>query len=106
MEPMPPDHRPRRIANVRDYDPTPPPADLTVCRVNVSGAFFLSIEFQQTGYLVERVYKVAFGDATAISNIGGSHQILVPVVRANEFLTDTQRIGRGVIVLQPGWARQ
>src|SRR5690349_11479579 len=28
MEPMPPNHRPRRIANVRDYDPTPPPADL------------------------------------------------------------------------------
>jgi len=24
-------------------------ADLTVCRINVSGAFFLSIEFQQTG---------------------------------------------------------
>jgi len=69
----------------------------------VSGAFFLSIEFQQTGYLVERIYKTAYGDAIANSNIGGSHQIFVPVVRANEFLTDTQRIGRGVIVLQPSW---
>jgi hypothetical protein len=78
-------------------------SDVTVCRVNVSGAFFLSIEFQQTGYLVERVYKTAYGDATATSQLGGSHQILVPVVRANEFLTDTQRIGRGVVVLQPGW---
>jgi hypothetical protein len=78
-------------------------SDLLVCRVNVSGAFFLSIEFQQTGYLVERMYKTGYGDATATSQLGGSHQILVPVVRANEFLTDTQRIGRGVVVLQPGW---
>jgi CSLREA domain-containing protein len=78
-------------------------SDLLVCRVNVSGAFFLSIEFQQTGYLVERMYRTAYGQATATSNLGGSHQVLVPIVRANEFLTDTQRIGRGVIVLQPGW---
>jgi hypothetical protein len=78
-------------------------SDLTVCRVNVSGAFFLSIEFQQTGYLVERMYKTAYGDATATSTIGGSHPIFVPVVRANEFLTGMQRIGRGVVVLQPGW---
>jgi hypothetical protein len=78
-------------------------SDLTVCRVNVSGAFFLSIEFQQTGYLVERVYKTAYGDATGTSTIGGSHPIFVPVVRANEFLTDTQRVGRGVVVGQTGW---
>jgi CSLREA domain-containing protein len=78
-------------------------SDLLVCRINVSGAFFLSIEFQQTGYLVERMYRTAYGQATATSNLGGSHQLLVPVVRANEFLTDTQRIGRGVVVLQPGW---
>jgi hypothetical protein len=78
-------------------------SDLTVCRVNVSGAFFLSIEFQQTGYLVERMYKTAYGDATATSTFGGSHQIFVPVVRINEFLADTQRVGRGVVVGQPGW---
>jgi CSLREA domain-containing protein len=78
-------------------------SDVTVCRVNVSGAFFLSIEFQQTGYLVERMYRTAYGQATATSGLGGSHPVLVPIVRANEFLTDTQRIGRGVVVLQPGW---
>ncbi len=78
-------------------------SDLTVCRVNVSGAFFLSIEFQQTGYLVERMYKTGYGDAVGISQIGGSHQIFVPVVRANEFLADTQRVGRGVIVNQGDW---
>jgi len=53
--------------------------------VNVSGAFFLSIEFQQTGYLVERIYKTAYGDATATSTVGGSHQYFVPVVRRMNF---------------------
>jgi hypothetical protein len=81
-------------------------ADLTVCRVNVSGAFFLSIEFQQTGYLVERMYKTAYGDATAMSQLGGPHQIFVPIVRTNEFLADTQRVGRGVIVNQGDWQTQ
>jgi hypothetical protein len=81
-------------------------SDLTcieVKRINVSAAFFLSIEFQQTGYLVERIYKVAFGDGSGTSSIGGSHQLTVPIVRSSEFLKDTQRIGSGVVVLQPGW---
>jgi hypothetical protein len=81
-------------------------SDLLVCRVNVSGAFFLSIEFQQTGYLVERMYKTGYGDATGTSQIGGAHQIFVPIVRANEFLADTQRVGRGVIVNQGDWQTQ
>jgi hypothetical protein len=72
-------------------------------RVNVSAAFFLSIEFQQTGYLVERMYKVSYGDANGTSVIGGSHSLPVPIVRLNEFLQDTQRIGRGVVVNQTGW---
>src|SRR5437763_7322349 len=72
-------------------------------RINVSGAYFLSIEFQQTGYLVERMYKVAYGDATAGSTFGEAHQLPVPIVRFKEFLRDTQAIGLGVVVLQPGW---
>ncbi|HYW72638.1 MAG TPA: Calx-beta domain-containing protein [Pyrinomonadaceae bacterium] len=72
-------------------------------RINVSAAFFQSIEFQQTGYLVERMYKVAYGDGVGTSRLGGSHQLAVPIVRFNEFLQDTQRIGRGVVVLQTGW---
>jgi len=63
----------------------------------------LSIEFQQTGYLVERMYKVAYGDATAASTFGGAHQLPVPIVRLKEFLRDTQQIGLGVIVNQTGW---
>jgi CSLREA domain-containing protein len=71
-------------------------------RINVSAAFYLSIEFQQTGYLVYRLYKTSYGDATGISTFGGAHQLAVPVVRLNEFLPDTQEIGQGVIVGQPG----
>ena len=81
-------------------------ADLLVCRINVSGAFFLSIEFQQTGYLVEKIYKTAFGDGTGSSTIGGAHNLRVPVVRLNEFLPDTQRIGRNVVVGVGNWAPQ
>ena len=62
-------------------------------RINVSAAYFLSIEFQQTGYEVYRLYKTAFG------NIPDAP---VPV-RLGEFLADTPRIGRGVIVNQSSW---
>ncbi len=72
-------------------------------RINVSAAYFLSIEFQQTGYLVERLYKSAFGDANGNSALGGAHQIAVPTVRFNEFLPDTQQIGSGVVVGATGW---
>jgi Tol biopolymer transport system component len=66
-------------------------------RINVSAAFFLSVEFQETGYLVYRMYKVAY-------NPPG---IPVPV-RYNlfEFIPDTQRLARGVIVGQPNWEQQ
>jgi subtilisin family serine protease len=77
--------------------------DLLVCRINVSGAFFLSIEFQQTGYLVERIYKTAFGDANSTA---GGQPIKVPVVRLNQFLPDTQRIGQGVVVNVGNWQQQ
>jgi len=62
-------------------------------RINVSAAFFLSIEFQQTGYLVCRMYSAAYG------NVSGTP---VPVT-LNEFLPDTQQIGLGVVVGRTGW---
>jgi hypothetical protein len=62
-------------------------------RVNVSAAFFLSIEFQETGYLVYKFYKAAYG------NLSGAP---VPV-KLNEFLPDTQQIGRGVVVGVGDW---
>src|SRR5207253_7789457 len=72
-------------------------------RINVSAAFFLSIEFQNTGYLVERIYKSAYGDGTGSSTFPSTHQLAVPIVRLNEFLRDTQQIGQGVVVGQTGW---
>jgi hypothetical protein len=72
-------------------------------RINVSAAFFLSIEFQQTGFLVEQIYKTAYGDANGNSIIGSPHQLPVPIVRFTEFLPDAQEIGQGVVVGQTGW---
>lgn len=68
-------------------------SDPLVCRTNVSAAFYLSIEFQQTGYLVYRTYKTAYG------NIPGKP---VPVTR-QELLPDMQEIGQSVIVGRDGW---
>jgi hypothetical protein len=67
-----------------------------VRRINVSAAFFLSIEFQETGYLVYRFYKSAYG------NLPGTP---VPL-RLDEFLPDTQQIGKDVVIGQPGAEQQ
>ena len=72
-------------------------------RINVSAAFYLSIEFQQTGYLVERIYKSAYGDRNGQSTFNGAHQMAAPIVRLEEFLADTQEISQDVVVLQAGW---
>ena len=74
-----------------------------VRRIDTSAAYFFSIEFQETGYLAEKLYKVSFGDALATSTLGGPHQIAVPIIGRSEFLADTQAIGRGVIVGEAGW---
>jgi hypothetical protein len=76
----------------------PKPGCTADLRDNTSGAFFLSIEFQETGYLVERMYKVAFGSATGTSTLGGVHQLSVPIVRRSEFLPDTLQMSNGVVV--------
>src|SRR5215831_13740038 len=82
------------------------PACIETKRINVSAGFYLSIEFQQTGYLVERLYKTAFGNANGSSTFGGPHSLGVPIVRLNEFLSDSQKIGLGVVVGQTGWEQQ
>ncbi|MBC8031048.1 MAG: DUF4214 domain-containing protein [Pyrinomonadaceae bacterium] len=68
-------------------------ACIDVKRANVSAAFYLSIEFQETGYLVYRMYKAGYG------NLPGAP---VPV-RLAEFLPDTQQIGNGVEVGVGDW---
>jgi hypothetical protein len=62
-------------------------------RINVSGAFFLSIEFKETGYLVYKMYDASFGNLPNAP---------VPV-RREDFMPDTRAIGNGVIVGNQGW---
>ncbi|HEY6229959.1 MAG TPA: lamin tail domain-containing protein [Pyrinomonadaceae bacterium] len=84
-------------------------ACVEIKRINVSAAFFLSIEFQETGYLVERIYKTAYADVDGMSQLntpGMPHTIKVPVIRFSEFLADSQLIAQNVIVGQPGWPQQ
>ena len=59
-------------------------------RINVSAAYFLSIEFQETGYLVHRFYNLALNRPNGLP-------------RYLEFFRDTQAIGLGVIVGNPGF---
>jgi hypothetical protein len=70
-------------------------------RINVSAAFFLSIEFQETGYLAYRMYNAAYGETTS-PNVAGT----VPIIRLQEFLPDTQQIGLGVQVGIGNWEQQ
>ncbi|MBA2526105.1 MAG: pre-peptidase C-terminal domain-containing protein [Pyrinomonadaceae bacterium] len=71
----------------------PSPSCREVKRIDTSAAFFLSIEFQETGYLVYRLYKAAYGDLAGAP---------FPVRRA-AFIPDTRTIGNGVVVGQAGW---
>ena len=66
-------------------------------RWSVSQAFFLSIEFQQTGYLVFRIYKETFTDSPERPR---------GLPRYREFLRDTQEIQRGVAVGVGNWEQQ
>jgi hypothetical protein len=68
-----------------------------VKRIDTSAAFFLSIEFQETGFLVYRLYKTSF-PASAARPRG--------LPRFQELITDTQTIGDGVIVNQPNWEQK
>ncbi|HYH84246.1 MAG TPA: DUF4214 domain-containing protein [Pyrinomonadaceae bacterium] len=56
-------------------------------RIDVSAAYFLSIEFKETGYLVYRLYRASFGRA----------------VLFNEFVADTQEVEKGIVVGETGW---
>ncbi len=60
-----------------------------VRRINVSAAFFLSIEFQETGYLVYRLHHAAFGTGETL--------------RMKTFLRDSQEVGRGLVVGADRW---
>ena len=58
--------------------------------INVSAAYFLSIEFRETGGLVDSLYHASYGRAPLF----------------NEFMPDTATVARNVIVNQTGWQEQ
>ncbi|HLN97088.1 MAG TPA: S8 family serine peptidase [Pyrinomonadaceae bacterium] len=59
-------------------------------RINVSAAYFLSIEFQQTGGLVDGLYRVSYGRRALYA----------------EFMPDTALVAHEVVVGQGDWAQQ
>ena len=65
-----------------------------VKRIDTSAAFFLSIEFQQTGFLVYRLYKTSFPASPARPR---------GLPRFAELIPDAQTIGNGVVVGEPNW---
>ena len=65
-----------------------------VKRIDTSAAFFLSIEFQQTGFLVYRLYKTSFPASPARPR---------GLPRFAELIADAQTIGNGVVVGDPNW---
>ena len=58
--------------------------------INVSAAYFLSIEFQQTGGLVDGLYRASYGRAP----------------RYAEFMPDTGVVAQNIIVGRADWAQQ
>ncbi len=64
------------------------PDCLETKRINVSAAFFISIEFQQTGYFLHRLHTATFPSS---------------LPRFQPFLVDLGQISNGVIVGQPNW---
>jgi uncharacterized protein (TIGR03118 family) len=66
-----------------------------VKRIDTSAAFFLSIEFQETGFLAIRTHRAAFG------NLTGPGSAPVPVLYG-QFMRDTQALQKDFIFLAPG----
>ena len=68
-------------------------ACIEAARVTVSASFFLSIEFQESGFNVLRTQRVAFGKQSA--NAATRYPYF-------SFLKDSQQVGQGVIIGNPG----
>ncbi|MET0650808.1 MAG: choice-of-anchor B family protein [Pyrinomonadaceae bacterium] len=68
-----------------------------VKRINVSAAFFLSIEFQETGFYAVRLQRVAFGRR---SNDSATRMSFA------ELTLDQRQLGQNVVVGQTGYEQQ
>src|SRR5437879_11849151 len=82
-----PDEAGRMFWTKRITDCVNDSACVDVMRVDVSAAYFLSIEFQQTGYFVYRLYRASF-----------NRSVLFP-----EFVAGLQENKNGSRGVQPGW---
>ncbi len=75
-----------------------PVAERALCRelrkINISAAFFLSMEFQETGFYVIRLQRVAFGHRSDAAASRVAYQ---------QFIRDSRQVGAGVVVGQPGF---
>jgi len=69
-------------------------ADPLVCRINVSASFYLSIEFQNTGFYAIRLQRAAFGRKSKDPATRMTYQ---------EVLNAASQLGQGVVVLAAGW---
>jgi uncharacterized protein (TIGR03118 family) len=69
------------------------PQCIEVKRINVSGAFFLSIEFQQSGLAAYLTHRAAFGPTASGTPVA---------VLYGNFMRDLAAINRGVVFGQPG----
>jgi len=63
---------------------------IDIKRTNVSAAFFLSVEFQQTGYLLYLFQKETFGS----------------LPKYHPFMRDLQEVSQGLVVKAPGWQQK
>jgi hypothetical protein len=63
------------------------PQCVQTMRIDVSAAYFRSIEFQQTGYVVYRLYRGSLGRTVSFG----------------EFAADTQEVEKGLVVGEAGW---
>jgi cytochrome c peroxidase len=72
------------------------PACVEAKRVNVSAAFFLSIEFQETGFYLLRAQRAAFGRKSADASR----------LSFASFLPDARALGANVVVGQEDWQGQ
>src|SRR4029079_10835863 len=64
-----------------------------VHRENVSAAYFLSIEFQETGFYALRVQRAAFGKKSREASR----------MTFAQFVPDAAEVGAGLVVNQTGW---
>jgi CSLREA domain-containing protein len=77
---------------------------LRVTRASVSQAFFLSIEFQRTGYLVYRVHTATYPEGP-----GWNHDLngrIYQIAPLYVLFPNMQTIRRGVFVGQTGWEQK